>query len=342
MNHIKKRVLNAVIGIVIILVIILWGLGLSKHWLSTCQKSEVFRPYDFRTCELVGLKRTLFSDDKGHLYMLDHNRVLYQYICGIPIPIRKTDSVVPMDNGIAFSTSSGSTDTISIHQGFKTHQITDKYSDFCWDGSNLLFFHRETGAVYCNQNGEDISIAQFEQRYDEYDTITFLASEQWIILASDSLATGLQVFDRKNNILLNYDVPIDNANTEVFIAKDKLIMVGWIPKQKEMLEIIDLSTGEIQLLDINLPYSFDWVIDASAAYDERQSILFISACSAPMPYLCEKKQAITIAVNLEDSTYEELDDHLYSGLFLKKGILYGIRNALIVRITESGRVQDRK
>ena len=67
---------------------------------------------------------------------------------------------------------------------------------------------------------------------------------------------------------------------------------------------------------------------------EDQSTLYISIAADPLPYLSFlDMEAITIAVNLNDCTYEKINEKFYTSMFLKNGELYGIKNSIIVSIS---------
>ena len=331
-HHFKKGLLCSLF---VVMALIWFIFGITKHWISYSQKSGLSRQYDSQSYVGFESQRSfIFSDSKGHLYKLwcDYG-IVFQYCFGIPIPIGNAKYVVPTNEGVAYKANDGQSQSLYIFQNFHKKKIEGDYTDIAWDGKQIILFNADTGKVFSYNDGNTELLCQTMPQTPGAPCFSFLASNHWIVVGRGEERNGmLQVYDRYQNESKTIPVYGEPHSIKVFLSDETLVIVGGY-YENNTLTIIELASNETRGFDLGMYYGEEAPINASAVLNEDQSTLFISVASDPVPKLSyARKQSMTIAIDLNDNTYEKLNDTYYASMFLNNDELYGIKNGIIFKI----------
>ena len=335
-----RRSAKTIIMIVFIMcigaLIMIWLLlGIPKQKLSGFDAPGLSRQYDSDAFHGYESQRSMvFLDSSGHPYLLGcDSNILFQYRLGIPIPIGWVEYAVPTDEGVAYK-SYGNSKSIYLHRYLRKQIIGGDYTDIAWDGTHLLLLNKNTGEVFTYSDGVAELLCQTEPQEADLQCLSFLASDRWIVICSGEQRDGvLQIYDRQEKEIKKLSIYAESDSLKLFLNNEMLIIVGGYYKDYT-LTVIDLATNETYGFDLDITYGQEIPINASAVMSEDQSTLYISIAADPLPYLSFlDMEAITIAVNLNDCTYEKINEKFYTSMFLKNGELYGIKNSIIVSIS---------
>ncbi len=331
-HHLKKGLLFSLFAAMALIWLVF---GITKHWISNSQNPGLSRRYDSDAFLGYESQRSMvFLDSSGHPYLLGcDSNIMFQYRLGIPIPIGWVDYAVPTDEGVAYKRY-GFSKTLYIQQNLRKQKISGDYTDIAWDGTQILLLNKSTGEVYTYVDGVTEFLCQTEPQAVDLPCISFLTSDRWIVICGGEQRDGvLQIFDRQKKELKKLSIYADSDCVKFFLNSELLIIVGGY-YQDNALTVIDLAADETHGFDLDITYGQEIPINASAVMSEDRSTLYISIAADPLPYLSYlETEAMTIAVNLNNYTYEKLNDIFYASMFLKNGDLYGIKNGFIVNIS---------
>ena len=338
-HHLKKGLLFSLFAAMALIWLVF---GITKHWISNSQNPGLSRRYDSQSFIGFESQRSfIFLDSSGHLFKLwcDYG-IVFQYYLGIPIPISNANYVVPMDEGIAYKTNAGESQSLYIFQNLHKKKIEGDYTDIAWDGTQIILFNEDTGKVFSYNDGSAELLCQTAVQKPGAPCFTFLASDHWIVVGTGEEQDGvLQVYDRYQKESKTIPVYGEQHSIKVFLNDETLVIVGGY-YEDNTLTIIDLASNVVKGIDLGMYYGEEAPINASAVLDQERSTLIISVVADPLPKLSyARKQAMTVAVDLNDNTHEKLNDTYYASMFIKNDELYGMKNGIIIKITQ-GTVQN--